>query len=108
MLLPPSCARLWAPKRDVSLDEVVKQSLGVLLAEFSGAGSMVAGGPFFLLPIFNARSRLLRRGLEMLEIGKCVTVASLPLLFFVTVAKLEGCRTERAFGAGILPDTDMY
>ena len=69
---------------------------------------MVAAGPLFLLPIFNARSRLLRRGLEMLEIGNCVTVAGLPLLFFVTVAKLEGCRTERAFGAGILPDTDMY
>ena len=95
-------------KRDGGLDEVVKQSLGVLVAEFSGAGSMVAGGPFFVLPIFNARSRLLRRGLEMLEIGNCVTVAGLPLLFFVTVAKLEGCRTERAFGAGILPDTDMY
>jgi hypothetical protein len=30
---------------------------------------MVAGEPFFLLPIFNAGSRLLRRGLEMLEIG---------------------------------------
>ena len=68
MLRPRSFARLWAPKRDVALDEGV-QSLGVLVAEFSGAGSMVAGGPFFLLPIFNARSHLLRRGLEMLEIG---------------------------------------
>jgi hypothetical protein len=72
----------------------------------SGTRSAILPGLVRLLPLLDARARLLGGILQVLQIRRAVTVAGLPLILLL-LADFKSGRAKGALGTVILPDAHM-